>query len=188
MAASDALGNNALHWSVITRQIEWIKRFASAGTPIDSLRADGHSPVLLAASGATDYWYRETRGRSHPTLRNASVLVGYLLSLGAEYTASLAAAVGDQERLEQLNVIDRDSAKRLDSSRVSPLSRAAASGYTTSSNGFSNTVPTQIFRKRVHRKAELFGRLAVRTISMLRSCCSIVVQIQMQASILVSVV
>ncbi len=43
VAASDALGNNALHWSVITRQMEWIKRFASAGTPIDSLRADGHS-------------------------------------------------------------------------------------------------------------------------------------------------
>lgn len=60
VAASDALGNNALHWCVITRQMEWLKRFASAGTPIDALRADGHSPVLLAASGATDYWYRET--------------------------------------------------------------------------------------------------------------------------------
>lgn len=128
-AASDALGNNALHWCVITRQIEWIKRFASAGTPIDALRADGHSPVLLAASGATDYWYRETRGRSHPTLRNTSVLVGYLLALGAEYTASVAAAVGDQERLEQLIKFDRDVAKRLDSSRFSPLSRAARAGY-----------------------------------------------------------
>jgi hypothetical protein len=52
-----------------------------------------------------------------------------LLALGAEYTASVAAAIGDQERLEQLIKIDRDVAKRLDSSRVSPLSRAAASGY-----------------------------------------------------------
>lgn len=129
VAASDALGNNALHWCVITRQMEWIKRFVSAGTPIDSLRADGHSTVLLAATGATDYWYRETRGRSHPTLRNTSVLVGYLLALGAEYTASVAAAIGDQERLNQLINIDRDVAKRLDSSRISPLSRAAASGY-----------------------------------------------------------
>ncbi len=129
VAAGDALGNNALHWCVITRQMDWIKRFASAGTPIDSLRADGHSPVLLAASGATDYWFRETRGRSHPTLRNTSVLVGFLLALGAEYTASVAAAVGDQERLEQLIGIDREVAKRLDSSRISPLSRAAAAGY-----------------------------------------------------------
>lgn len=129
VVASDALGNNALHWCVITRQMEWIKRFASAGTPIDALRADGHSPVLLAASGATDYWYRETRGRSHPTLRNTSVLVGYLLALGAEYTASVAATVGDQQRLEQLIKLDREAAKQLDSSRVSPLSRAAGAGY-----------------------------------------------------------
>ncbi len=129
VTASDALGNNALHWCVITRQIDWIKRFAYAGTPIDALRADGHSPVLLAASGATDYWYRETRGQAHPTLRNTSVLIGYLLALGAEYTASVAAAVGDQERLYQLITIDRGVAKRLDSSRISPLSRAAASGY-----------------------------------------------------------
>lgn len=129
VAASDALGNNAIHWCVITRQLEWIQRFASAGTPIDALRADGHSPILLAASGATDYWYRETRGRTHPTLRNTSVLVGYLLALGAEYTASVAAAIGDQERLEQIIRIDLSSAIRLDTSRVSPLSRAAAAGY-----------------------------------------------------------
>jgi hypothetical protein len=84
---------------------------------------------LLAASGATDYWYRETRGRSHPTLRDTSVLVGYLLALGAAYTASVAAAIGDKERIEQLIKDDREVAKRLDSSRVSPLSRAAGAGY-----------------------------------------------------------
>jgi ankyrin repeat protein len=129
VAASDALGNNAIHWCVITRQMDWIQRFASAGTPIDALRADGQSPVLLAAAGATDYWYRQTRGRSHPTLRNTSVLIGYLLALGAEYTASVAAAIGDQERIEQLIKTDLDSVIRLDTSRVSPLSRAAAAGY-----------------------------------------------------------
>lgn len=129
VAASDALGNNAIHWCVITRQLEWLKRFASAGTPIDALRADGHSPVLLATAGATDYWYRENRGRSHPTLRNTSMLVGYLLALGAEYTASVAAAMGDQERLEQLIRMDLSSAIRLDTSRISPLSRASTAGY-----------------------------------------------------------
>ena len=129
VTASDALGNNALHWCVLTRQMEWIKPFVSAGSPMDALRADGNSPVLLAASGATDYWYRETRGRSHPSLRNSFVLVGYLLALGAEYTASVAAAVGDKERLNQIIKNDPDAARRLDSSRLSPLSRAAASGY-----------------------------------------------------------
>lgn len=127
--ASDALGNNPLHWCVITRQLDWIKRFVELGTPIDALRADGHSPVLLAASGATDYWYRATRGRSHPTLRETSVLVGFLLALGAGYTASVAAAVGDQERFEQLIRNDKGVAGRLDSARVSPLARAARAGY-----------------------------------------------------------
>lgn len=129
VTASDALGNNALHWCILTRQVDWIKRFVSASTPIDALRADGSSPVLLAVSGATDYWYRETRGRSHPSLRNTSVLIGFLLALGAEYTASVAAAVGDLERLERLIELDSSVAKQLDSSRISPLSRAAAAGH-----------------------------------------------------------
>ncbi|HZU35799.1 MAG TPA: ankyrin repeat domain-containing protein [Gemmataceae bacterium] len=127
--SSDALGNNALHWSVMTRQLGLIERFAALGTPIDAERADGQTPVLLAVNGATDYWYRATRGRSHPSLRNTSVLVGSLLARGAEYTISVAAAVGDQERVEQLLKKDGGLAGRLDSARVSPLSYAAREGH-----------------------------------------------------------
>jgi ankyrin repeat protein len=127
--ASDALGNNALHWSVITRQLGLIERFAELGTPIDARRADGQTPVLLAVNGATDYWYRATRGKSHPSLRNASVMVGVLLARGASYTISVAAAVGDQERVEQLLARDVGLAGRLDSARVSPLSAAAREGH-----------------------------------------------------------
>src|SRR6185369_1906341 len=61
LRASDALGNNALHWSVITRQLGLIDKFARLGTPIDAQRADGNTPVLLAASGANDYWHRASR-------------------------------------------------------------------------------------------------------------------------------
>jgi ankyrin repeat protein len=127
--SSDALGNNALHWSVITRQLGLIERFAALGTPIDAQRADGQTPVLLAVNGATDYWYRATRGRSHPSLRNTSVLVGSLLAKGANYTISVAAAVGDQERVEQLLRSDGGLAKRLDPARISPLSYAAREGH-----------------------------------------------------------
>jgi ankyrin repeat protein len=127
--ASDALGNNALHWSVITRQLGLIARFAELGTPIDAPRADGQTPVLLAVNGATDYWYRATRGKSHPSLRNASVMVGILLARGARYTISVAAAVGDQERVEQLLGKDVGLARRLDTARVSPLSHAARAGH-----------------------------------------------------------
>jgi ankyrin repeat protein len=127
--ASDALGNNALHWSVITRQLGLIERFVELGPPIDAQRADGQTPVLLAVNGANDYWYRATRGRSHPSIRNASVMVGSLLARGANYTISVAAAVGDQERVEQLLKKDVGLARRLDSARVSPLSYAAREGH-----------------------------------------------------------
>jgi ankyrin repeat protein len=127
--SSDALGNNALHWSVITRQLGLIRCFAELGTPIDAQRADGQTPVLLAVNGATDYWYRATRGRSHPSLRNSSVLVGSLLAQGADYGLSVAAAVGDQERVEQLLKRDGGLAGRLDSARLSPLSYAAREGH-----------------------------------------------------------
>jgi ankyrin repeat protein len=127
--SSDALGNNALHWSVITRQLGLIDRFAALGTPVDAQRADGQTPVLLAVNGANDYWYRATRGRSHPSIRNTSVLVGSLLARGADYTISVAAAVGDQERIEQLLAKDVGLARRLDSARVSPLTYAAREGH-----------------------------------------------------------
>jgi ankyrin repeat protein len=124
--ASDALGNNAVHWSVSTRQLELIERFTSLGTPIDAERADGYTPVLLAVNGV---FYRATHDRSHPSIRNTSVMIGYLLARGAKYTISVAAAVGDQERIEQLLQKDSGLARRLNSASVSPLSCASKAGY-----------------------------------------------------------
>lgn len=127
--ASDALGNNPLHWSVITRQLGLIELFVKLGTPIDAQRADGLTPLLQAVNGATDYWYRATRARSHPSLRNTSVIVGNLLARGANYTISVAAAVGDLERVDELLRKDAGLARRLDSARGSPLSYAAREGH-----------------------------------------------------------
>jgi ankyrin repeat protein len=56
-------------------------------------------------------------------------MVGYLLARGANYTISVAAAVGDQERIEQLLHEDPGLANRLDSVRESPLSYASRGGY-----------------------------------------------------------
>jgi len=49
VSASDALGNNPLHWSVITRQLDLIERFAELGTPIDARRADDMNARLVLA-------------------------------------------------------------------------------------------------------------------------------------------
>jgi ankyrin repeat protein len=126
--ASDAGGNNALHWSVITRQLGLIDRFAALGTPIDNERADGQTPLLIAVNGGCNS-YRAARDRSHSSIRNRFVMVGHLLAWGAKYTISVAAAVGDQERIEQLLHEDPGLARRLDSARESPLSYASAGGY-----------------------------------------------------------
>jgi ankyrin repeat protein len=56
-------------------------------------------------------------------------MVGHLLALEAKYTISVAAAVGDQERIEQLLQKDPGQARRLDSVGESPLSYASAGGY-----------------------------------------------------------
>ncbi len=93
-------------------------------------RADGQTPVVLAASEAYDYWYRGSRGQSHPSLPNAWVIVGSLLAKGARYTISVAAAVGDYERVERLLTKSPELARQLNSARVSPLSYAAREGYT----------------------------------------------------------
>src|SRR5262249_27237964 len=69
------------------------------------------------------------RGRSHPSLRNTFVIVGSLLARGASYTISVAAAIGDQERVDELLRKDASLAKRLDSVRISPLSYAAREGH-----------------------------------------------------------
>src|SRR5688500_16112150 len=57
-SASDALGNTAIHWSVLTRQLSFIEYFLARGTSIDAQRADGQTPITLAVNGATDYWFR----------------------------------------------------------------------------------------------------------------------------------
>jgi hypothetical protein len=118
--ASDAVGNNALHWSVITRQLELIERFAALGTPIDAERSDGFTPVLLAVNGGCNS-YRAAPDRSHRSIRSMSVIVGYLLARGAKFTISVAAAAGDQGHLEQLLRKYSSLARWPNSIGVSPL-------------------------------------------------------------------
>ena len=144
--ASDAGGNNALHWSVITRQLELIERFAALGTPIDAERADGFTPVLLAVNGGCNS-YRAARDRSHPSIRSMFVIVGYLLARGAKYTISVAAAVGDQERVEQL--LPRIPAwpggsTRFEKARCPTRPREA---ICISSASCSSTAPIRIFQR-----------------------------------------
>lgn len=125
--ASDALGNSSLHWAVLTRQLSLIDRFLELGADINTQRADGQTPAHVSING--DYWYR-TRNLTPNSIRNTWAITGYLLAKGAYYTMTIAAALGDKERVEELLREDPGLAKRLDSGRGSPLYYAARFGYT----------------------------------------------------------
>jgi RNA polymerase sigma factor (sigma-70 family) len=124
---SDALGNTALHWAVMTRQLPLIDLLLERDANLHAQRADGKTPVLLSLTG--DYWYRE-RNLVGAAIRQREVITGYLLAKGAEYGLSVACALGDGERVEQLLRERPGSSRSLDSARMSPLRYAARSGYT----------------------------------------------------------
>jgi RNA polymerase sigma factor (sigma-70 family) len=125
--ASDVRGNNAIHWAVMTRQLWLIDMMTKLGANVDAERADGKTPVLLSLS--CDYWYRTYRELTPSSIRDASILTGYLLAKGAEHTLSTACAVGDAERVTEILRADPQAANRLNSTRVSPLAYAAAGGH-----------------------------------------------------------
>ncbi len=125
--ASDVLGNSSVHWAVLTRQLSLIDCFLELGADINAQRADGQTPVHVSING--DYWYR-TRDLTPNSIRNTWAITGYLLAKGANYAISIAAALGDKERVEELLREDPGLAKRLDSGRGSPLCYAARFGYT----------------------------------------------------------
>jgi len=120
--ATDVLGNNALHWAVTTRQLKRIDRCVDLGVPIDGKRADGLTPSLQALS-----WWRPLPQSNW--LRNRWVVVGHLLAHGAEYTLPLAAAVGDQERVEKLLSKNPDLAWKTDTNMTGAITYAARKGH-----------------------------------------------------------
>lgn len=123
LRATDIKGNNALHWSVITRQLKLIDYFVEQGTPIEAQRADLLTPAMQALS-----WWRPLPEAGW--LRNRWVVVGHLLAHGAEYPLPLAAAVGDQERVEAILAQDPAAAFRTDPNMTGAITYAAREGHT----------------------------------------------------------
>ncbi|MSS71371.1 MAG: ankyrin repeat domain-containing protein [Candidatus Latescibacteria bacterium] len=95
-----------------------------SGADTNAQRADGQTPAHVSIN--RDYWYRMTPN----SIRNTWAVTGYLLAKGAYYGMTIAAALGDQERVEELLREDPGLSKRLDSGRGSPLYYAARFGYT----------------------------------------------------------
>ena len=97
--AGDARGNQPIHWAALTRNMKIVDLLLERGADINSKRPDGARPLDLTNG---DYWYR--KGRDVPKIAVAAhqVFVGYLVAKGADYDISVAAKVGDTERVRAL--------------------------------------------------------------------------------------
>jgi ankyrin repeat protein len=131
LCAADARGNQPIHWAVLTRQTDLVEWLLQQGADINAVRPDGARPLDLTNG---DYYYRNWyRDLPATALQKHEVLVGYLIAKGADYDISVAAKVGDYERVKELLDKDPSLANKLPlhcgaySGR--PLRNAAGGGF-----------------------------------------------------------
>ena len=117
--AGDERGNRPLHVAVEEYNLEMTSLLLDQGADPDPVRWDGCKPLHLAVFRA-----RKTRGRVNP------LLTGYLIARGAEYSMTVACALGDERRVRELLARDRNLAGDQDTCGFSPLFSAAGQGYT----------------------------------------------------------
>jgi ankyrin repeat protein len=102
--AADARGNQPIHWATLTRQVSVIDYLLDHGADINAKRPDGARALDLTNG---DYHYRSSYRDLPPNaLRKHEVLIGYLIAKGACYDISVAAKVGDLDRVKEL--LDKD--------------------------------------------------------------------------------
>ena len=122
----DALGRRPLHLAVDTGSQAMVDLLLRHGADVDGtgfsaeerLGGGGFRPVTLAL-WHTPYWRQ----------RNDYAMVRHLLARGARYTITVAAALGDAERLRELLAQDKALANDLESCGKRPLSAAAERGH-----------------------------------------------------------
>jgi ankyrin repeat protein len=129
---ADARGNQPIHWATLTRQLDLIEWLLQQGADINAIRPDGARPLDLTNG---DYYYRSWYRDLPPTgLQKPEMLTGYLIAKGADYDISVAARLGDYERVKEL--LDKNPALAnqlpLHDGYYSglPLRNASAGGFT----------------------------------------------------------
>ena len=122
----DALGRRPLHLAVDTGNQAMVDLLLRHGADVDGtgfsaeerLGGSGFRPITLAL-WHTPYWRQ----------RNDYAMVRHLLGHGARYTITVAAALGETERVRELLSEDKALANDLESCGKRPLSAAAERGH-----------------------------------------------------------
>ena len=108
--AADERGNLPIHWAVLTRQIPLIDYLLSRGADINAVRPDGARPLDLTNG---DYFYRSWYRELPPSAPKHAEVLAHLLQKGAYYDISVAAKMGDLERVRTLLNEDPSLVKKL---------------------------------------------------------------------------
>lgn len=122
----DHLGRRPLHYAVEGGNQSLVSLLIESGADIDAtgfssddrLGGDGFRPVTLAL-WHHPYWRQ----------RNDFSMVQHLIALGAEYTITIAAAIGDWRRVVELLDDDASNANFREPGGKRPLSAAAEHGH-----------------------------------------------------------
>ncbi|MCH8147617.1 MAG: ankyrin repeat domain-containing protein [Planctomycetes bacterium] len=115
-------GNTALHGAVARRNREFMAFLLDRGAEIDAVRDDGLRPIHLAI-------YRNMHWITHRSDQSDRAdLVRDLIAKGADYTITVAAAIGDVDRVRALLSQDPSLVNDPDTCRKRPLSCAAERG------------------------------------------------------------
>jgi ankyrin repeat protein len=129
--AADRRGNRAIHWAVLTRQLDLIEWLLARGADIMAQRPDGARPLDLTNG---DYHYRSWYRDLPPTgLQSHQVLLGWLIARGAYCDISVAAKIGWYQRVKELLDADPELVNRLPDHvgyySGLPLRNAAGNGH-----------------------------------------------------------
>ena len=122
----DHLGRRPLHYAVAAGRRDLVDLLLDAGADIDApgfggddrLGGAGFRPVSLAL-WRNPYWGR----------RDDLALARHLLERGADYSPAVAAALGDESRLDELLRADAATANLAEACGKRPLSAAAERGH-----------------------------------------------------------
>lgn len=118
----DHLGRRPLHYAVEASQVETLERLLDLGADVDAvgfssddrLGGPGFRPVVLAL-WHHPYWQQ----------RNDYAMARRLLARGARYSITIAAALGDEDRVRELLAADGGLANDQEACGKRPLSTAA---------------------------------------------------------------
>jgi ankyrin repeat protein len=132
LPVGDRRSNQAIHWAVMTRQLDLIDERLARGADINAARLDGARPIQLTNGG---YHYRGWRDVAKDVTTTPGEVLDHLRSRGAYVDICTAACIGDLERVRELLDEDPSPASRVseyvtyDIGSGAPLKNAAARGH-----------------------------------------------------------